>query len=131
MSVGVFGGVLSFTVNGFVDFLDDVRTFLPGCLVVGIDIAYEDGKHLCAEAELGRSLLGWIETMEHDEGIAVVHLDAAYRVTITIVFDEPEHPFEPFRGFGHVAIHNVRKNRVGGYGAVLHENSMHPLRKYT
>lgn len=119
VAVEVEGGVLVFTVDGFVGFLNDPCAGCFGALEVGVHVINENSQALGCVAEFSRALKAGLRLIDHDDGAAGVELRAAEGVAVAIVLGESEGGGEPGDGGGEILIDDVREHGVDGDGAVL------------
>ncbi len=125
MSIEVLDTVLPFSVNGLVKIFPD-RPALSFCFrVMSFDVWHHHRERLRSISHSCRTFGAFARASQHDICAAEVHLDAAYRLAISVVLREPEYPYEPFAGMSHIAVDNMREQGTGWYGAIIHSDSIH------
>ncbi|HTT90072.1 MAG TPA: hypothetical protein VMF65_11015 [Acidimicrobiales bacterium] len=110
VTVEIAGTILALTINGLMYIFDDRGAPRLGPVVVGIDVRYEHGERLRAVTEFGWRLLTGARRIEHDPGLAQVHLRPA-GITwrpVPVVFAEPENAGQPRRCCVDIAVSEVR-----------------------
>ena len=123
----VFGGVMEFSINGFVGFFEDGGSGRFCALVMGLDILNEEGEALRAIAEFFGGGGSGLQVVDHDPRVARAHLCSADRIAVAEMFCEAEGAGEPGDGFLKVAVVDVRNHGIRGNGAVG-DQAMFPLR---
>ena len=91
VAVEILGGILEFTVNSFVRFFENLGASRFCSLEMRFNILDKYGEALSSGAELRRGRSTWFWPMDHNPGIAEMHLRAACRsrrVAIAVVFGE-------------------------------------------
>ena len=125
VTVKIGDAVLPFSIDGFVEVLPDDCAFAFCFLAMSSDVRNDNGEHLSAITKRRRALAATVtRAIQHDVGIAQIHLDAANRVAVAIVLRESEDACEPGTGLGQVAVHKMRKHGSGGHRAVIHDDTM-------
>ncbi len=121
MALEVRGAVVFFSVDGFVKIFPDGAALAFAICVMGLNIRDDNREHLRSIEELGWAFRAALSrSAQHDFGIAQVHLDATYRLTMALVLGKSEDPREPLTGFRRVAVYKVRKHDGGRHRAVIH-----------
>src|ERR1700675_3050285 len=124
MPIEILDAVLSFSINGFVKLFPDSRAFFFCFPVVSIDISHHDCEHLSSLPERRRALSALARTSQHDICLAHIHLNAAYRLAVTVVLRESEYPRQPVTSISHIAVHKIRRSSDLRNGAVIHGDSI-------
>jgi hypothetical protein len=112
VTIQVFYAVLPFSVDGFVEILDDLCACRFCCVEVRIDILDEDGQALRFAAQLRWRLRVRTRAHEHDPCITEMHLRATDRFSVTIVLRESEYLREPGDRFRNVLIDDMRQHGI-------------------
>jgi len=119
VAVEILGGVLEFTIDGFVGLFEDGGAGGASALAVSFDIVDKKGKALRAVAQFaGRACPGG-KAFEHDPGIRGAQLRSADGIPVAVVFGEGEGAMQPGDGLLEVAIADVGDQGIGGYGAIV------------
>ena len=131
VTIQVFYAVLPFSVDGFVEILDDLCACRFCCVEVRIDILDEDGQALRFAAQLRWRLRVRTRAHEHDPCITEMHLRATDRFSVTIVLRESEYLREPGDSFRNVLIDDVRQHGICRHGAIVRHAQSVSLRQGT
>ena len=90
MTSEILDSVLPLAIHAFMQILDNAGARGSGFPEVAIDVIEEDGEALGSVAQHCGSGGAGGKSLEHDPGIAEMHLRAANRLAIVIVLAEPE-----------------------------------------
>jgi len=126
VAIGIADSVLPFPVLGFVEVFDDFRANGSGVFVMRVHTFDEDGQALRRVAELGGGSGVWLGGVQHHVGGSEAHHDSGGfgGVAIAIQFGETEGPGEPGGGSACFPARNVRKDDIGGDGAVAEHSEL-------
>lgn len=113
MAFQVFDSILPLAVGGLVQVLHDPGACRPRSFEVRIHILDEYGEALRSIPGVRRTIappprgIERPRAIEHDPGIAKMHLRALYRLAIAVVLDETERFREPDHRIGNTLVRDV------------------------
>jgi len=122
VAVEVLGCVLEFAIDGFVRILQDLGASGFCALEMRFKILNKHGQALRSRAQLSRGRGACARPVEHNPGIAEMHLRAADRlrgIAIAVVFNEAEGFAQPSNRLGNILINDMRQNGVNRDGTIL------------
>ncbi len=122
MACKVFGAVLTLAINSLVQILHDFDTRRLCVLEMRVHIIDEYGQALRLATGLRWASTSWPRAVQHDPGIAEMHLrafDPPARFAVPVVLAETERFRKPKQCIGDILICDMRKNGICRYGTVL------------
>ena len=124
MAFQVFHSVLPLAVGGLVQVLHDLGSCQLRSFAVRIDIVHKHGKALRLVPGLRGAGAPWPCAIEHDPGIAEMHLravDPPAWFTKTVMLDETKCFRQPSERICHIPIREMRQYYIRRHGTVFRQ----------